>query len=112
MFTLGNISALAATCFLVGPKKQLQNMSQRDRWVSALAFTVAMIVTLIASIHVRSFPRPFAFYEVCYLCLCFSLSLRHVESLTYPGSTSCMFSQLCIYFLHLQFQFVWIPMLV
>lgn len=70
MFTLGNISALAATCFLVGPKKQLENMSQRDRWVSALAFTLAMIATLIASIHVRSPTCPFAFYEIFLSSLC------------------------------------------
>jgi hypothetical protein len=54
MFTLGNISALAATCFLVGPKKQWENMRDRDRWSSALTFTLAMIGTLVASIHVRA----------------------------------------------------------
>lgn len=71
MFTLGNVSALAATCFLVGPKKQLENMSQTDRWASALTFTVAMIGTLVASIHVRSATN--LLHSVMYVA--FSLSL-------------------------------------
>jgi hypothetical protein len=53
MFTLGNVAALAATCFLIGPKQQLQNMSQKDRLASAIAFVLAMVGTLVASIHVR-----------------------------------------------------------
>ena len=52
MFTLGNISALAATCFLVGPKKQLENMSQGDRRASAIAFVLAMVGTLVSSLMV------------------------------------------------------------
>lgn len=55
MFTLGNISALAATCFLVGPKKQLENMSQGDRRASAIAFVLAMVGTLVASLMFNSY---------------------------------------------------------
>lgn len=53
MFTLGNISALIATCFLVGPKAQLTNMTTKERMGSAAAFVVAMLATLVVSVHVR-----------------------------------------------------------
>ena len=56
MFTLGNVCAVAATCFLVGPARQWRNMITRERIFSALAFVGSMILTLLACIFVRSWP--------------------------------------------------------
>eukprot|EP00892_Ulva_mutabilis_P011156 jgi/Ulvmu1/8412/UM042_0119.1 len=55
MFTLGNISALVGTCFLVGPKAQFMNMTTKERLGSAAAFVFAMIATLAASLHFKGF---------------------------------------------------------
>ena len=54
MFTLGNIAAVAATCFLVGPAKQFRNMSTKERAFSAAAFVGSMVLTLLASFYVRT----------------------------------------------------------
>lgn len=54
MFTLGNISAVAATCFLVGPGRQWRNMITRERIGSASAFIGSMFGTLVACVWVRS----------------------------------------------------------
>lgn len=54
MFTLGNMSALAGTFFLVGPMAQLKNMATKERMASAAAFVLAMMGTLMTSIYVRS----------------------------------------------------------
>jgi Got1/Sft2-like family len=51
-FTAGNIAAVSATCFLVGPAKQLRNMFTRDRMAAAAAFLGAMILTLVVTLKV------------------------------------------------------------
>ena len=53
MFTLGNIAALAATCFIVGPARQWRNMVTRERIGSASAFVGSMLLTLFACAYVR-----------------------------------------------------------
>jgi Got1/Sft2-like family len=52
-FSAGNISALSATCFLVGPGKQLRNMFTKERMGAAIAFISAMVLTLVVSIKFR-----------------------------------------------------------
>lgn len=54
MFTLGNIAALAATCFIVGPARQWRNMVTRERIASASAFVGSMLLTLFACAYVRA----------------------------------------------------------
>ncbi|NXX79609.1 SFT2A protein, partial [Urocolius indicus] len=45
-YTLGNIAALASTCFLMGPMKQLKAMFEPKRLIA----TVVMLVNIILSL--------------------------------------------------------------
>jgi len=46
-YTLGNVLSLLSMCFLVGPKRQLRNMTASTRWVAALIYLAAMVLTLV-----------------------------------------------------------------
>jgi Got1/Sft2-like family len=48
IYTLGNIVALTATCFLIGPIRQLKIMFKPVRLVAAIIFIVFMALTLWA----------------------------------------------------------------
>lgn len=52
-FTAGNLSSIAATCFIVGPKKQLQNMLTNQRMAACGAYFGAMALTLFVALRVR-----------------------------------------------------------
>ena len=45
-YTFGNIVALCSTMFLMGPKRQLRNMTRANRRMATGVYIVAMIVTL------------------------------------------------------------------
>ncbi|XP_054841922.1 vesicle transport protein SFT2A [Eublepharis macularius] len=47
-YTLGNISALASTCFLMGPMKQLKKMFEPTRLLATLVMLFSFILTLCA----------------------------------------------------------------
>ncbi|XP_025900526.1 vesicle transport protein SFT2A [Nothoprocta perdicaria] len=47
-YTLGNIAALASTCFLMGPLKQLKKMFEPTRLIATIVMLLSLILTLCA----------------------------------------------------------------
>ncbi|XP_063047484.1 vesicle transport protein SFT2A isoform X2 [Engraulis encrasicolus] len=47
-YTLGNISALSSTCFLMGPLKQLKRMFEPTRLIATCVMLLCLILTLCA----------------------------------------------------------------
>ena len=47
-YTFGNVLALSSSMFLVGPLRQLRNMTQSTRWVAALVYVLAMVGTFVS----------------------------------------------------------------
>ncbi|XP_023964251.2 vesicle transport protein SFT2A isoform X2 [Chrysemys picta bellii] len=47
-YTLGNIAALASTCFLMGPVKQLKKMFEPTRLIATIVMLLCLIFTLCA----------------------------------------------------------------
>ncbi|XP_039563576.1 vesicle transport protein SFT2A isoform X2 [Passer montanus] len=47
-YTLGNIAALASTCFLMGPLKQLKAMFDPKRLIATIVMLLCLILTLCA----------------------------------------------------------------
>ncbi|XP_006871238.1 PREDICTED: vesicle transport protein SFT2A [Chrysochloris asiatica] len=48
-YTLGNIAALASTCFLMGPLKQLKKMFETTRLLATILVLLCFIFTLCAA---------------------------------------------------------------
>ena len=48
LYTAGNIISIVGILFLVGPARQLKNMSDPHRRWSSLAFIVSIIMTLVS----------------------------------------------------------------
>ena len=51
-YTLGNISVIVSTCFMVGPCRQCRSMTQPKRAVCVAVFFVCVILTLLAATQV------------------------------------------------------------
>ncbi|XP_041644798.1 vesicle transport protein SFT2A [Cheilinus undulatus] len=49
-YTLGNLSALASTCFLMGPLKQLKRMFEPTRLIATIVMLLCLILTLCAAL--------------------------------------------------------------
>nr|XP_033793184.1 vesicle transport protein SFT2A isoform X1 [Geotrypetes seraphini] len=49
-YTLGNIAALASTCFLMGPLKQLKKMFEPTRLIATVVMLLCMVCTLCAAL--------------------------------------------------------------
>ena len=47
-YTFGNALSLVSMCFLVGPRRQLRNMTSSTRWIAALIYVVAMGLTFVS----------------------------------------------------------------
>ncbi|XP_075874946.1 vesicle transport protein SFT2A [Nelusetta ayraudi] len=47
-YTLGNITALASTCFLMGPLKQLKRMFEPTRLIATIVMLLCLALTLCA----------------------------------------------------------------
>lgn len=54
LFTFANIISLCASMFLCGPKKQLQNMTNKTRLITTCTFLFFMIMTLICALKLKS----------------------------------------------------------
>jgi len=52
-YTLGSMFLFGSTLFLVGPKKQFQNMFSSKRYISTLIYLASMIGTLYAALVVK-----------------------------------------------------------
>ncbi|XP_043925452.1 vesicle transport protein SFT2A isoform X1 [Protopterus annectens] len=49
-YTLGNLAALASTCFLMGPVKQLKRMFEPTRLIATIVVILCLILTLCAAL--------------------------------------------------------------
>ncbi|XP_048191782.1 vesicle transport protein SFT2A-like [Perognathus longimembris pacificus] len=49
-YTLGNLSALASTCFLMGPLKQLKKMFETTRLFATIIMLLCLVFTLCAAL--------------------------------------------------------------
>ncbi|XP_012712506.1 vesicle transport protein SFT2B [Fundulus heteroclitus] len=49
LYTLGNVSALASTMFLIGPLRQLKNMCAKVRALATAVMLVCLVLTLCAA---------------------------------------------------------------
>jgi hypothetical protein len=67
MYTLGNLIALASTCFLFGPWKQIKTMFKPVRAIATIIYLVAMALTLYVAIEVQK-PLPVIVCMVIQLC--------------------------------------------
>ncbi|TMS04678.1 Vesicle transport protein SFT2A [Larimichthys crocea] len=47
-YTLGNVAALASTCFLMGPLKQLKRMFEPTRLIATIVMLLCLVLTLCA----------------------------------------------------------------
>mmetsp|Transcript_9347 Transcript_9347/g.15527 ORF Transcript_9347/g.15527 Transcript_9347/m.15527 type:complete len:172 (-) Transcript_9347:187-702(-) len=47
--TIGNIIALLGSCFLTGPKNQLERMFKEDRKVASIAYLTSLTLTLVVA---------------------------------------------------------------
>lgn len=52
-YTIGNILAICSTGFLMGPARQLRNMTAAKRWVAALIYLFAMVMTLVSAFKIQ-----------------------------------------------------------
>ncbi|XP_060061128.1 vesicle transport protein SFT2A isoform X1 [Erinaceus europaeus] len=55
-YTLGNLAALASTCFLMGPAKQLRKMFETTRLLATVVMLLCLVLTLCAALWVSSAP--------------------------------------------------------
>lgn len=53
LYTLGNVSLLLSTLFLVGWQRQLRNMADPSRLLASLVFVAAMLATLYVALQWR-----------------------------------------------------------
>ncbi|XP_001371701.2 vesicle transport protein SFT2A [Monodelphis domestica] len=49
-YTFGNIAALASTCFLMGPVKQLKKMFESTRLFATVIMLICLVLTLCAAL--------------------------------------------------------------
>jgi len=48
-YTLGNLTSLASTCFLMGPFKQVKNMFAPTRLIATIVMLCSLVLTLMAA---------------------------------------------------------------
>ena len=58
-----------SSCFLCGPKKQLQNMTDKTRLLTTIVYVVFMILTLVAALKWKSIVATMACCIVQYAAL-------------------------------------------
>nr|XP_048276931.1 vesicle transport protein SFT2A isoform X1 [Myodes glareolus] len=57
-YTLGNLAALASTCFLMGPLKQLKKMFETTRLLATVIMLLCFVFTLCAALWVQPVLHP------------------------------------------------------
>lgn len=56
-YTLGNITAILSTCFLMGPFNQFKRMFAQTRLIATIIVIVSLILTIVAAIVVSKILR-------------------------------------------------------
>ncbi|EDO38593.1 predicted protein [Nematostella vectensis] len=68
-YTLGNITALLSTCFLMGPCKQLKNMFKEKRLIATILMLTCLVLTLCAALWWHSKGLAIVFCILQYLSM-------------------------------------------
>ncbi|XP_015748636.1 PREDICTED: vesicle transport protein SFT2A-like [Acropora digitifera] len=68
-YSLGNVTALASTCFLMGPVKQLKNMFKEKRLIATIVMLVCLVLTLCAALWWKSNGLALVFCILQYLAM-------------------------------------------
>ncbi|XP_028131752.1 vesicle transport protein SFT2B isoform X2 [Diabrotica virgifera virgifera] len=53
-YTLGNVTSLLSTCFLMGPFKQVKKMFASNRYIATILVLVAFVLTLISALVLKN----------------------------------------------------------
>ncbi|VVC37268.1 Vesicle transport protein, Got1/SFT2-like [Cinara cedri] len=75
-YTLGNITSLLSTCFLMGPLKQIKKMFSSSRIIATIVALAMIVLTLVAAIGMKNAPLTF-------LCIIFQFLALTWYSLSY-----------------------------
>ncbi|XP_050430633.1 vesicle transport protein SFT2A [Adelges cooleyi] len=75
-YTLGNVTSLLSTCFLMGPMKQVKKMFSSSRIIATVIALVMIVLTLVAAIGMKNAPLTF-------LCIIFQFLALTWYSLSY-----------------------------
>ncbi|CAH3035186.1 unnamed protein product [Pocillopora meandrina] len=68
-YSLGNVTALASTCFLMGPMKQLRNMFKEKRLIATIVMLTCLILTLCAALWWKNKGLALVFCILQYLAM-------------------------------------------
>ncbi|XP_037083104.1 vesicle transport protein SFT2B-like isoform X1 [Pollicipes pollicipes] len=49
LYTIGNITAMASTLFLMGPVKQIRNMFAKTRAIATVVVLISIVLTIVAA---------------------------------------------------------------
>ncbi|KAJ7394301.1 Vesicle transport protein SFT2B [Desmophyllum pertusum] len=91
-YSLGNVTALASTCFLMGPVKQLRNMFKEKRLIATIMMLVCLILTLCAALWWNNKGLALVFCILQYLAMtwyCLSY-IPFARDAVKKCATSCM----------------------
>ena len=67
LYTLGNIVALASTCFLMGPINQVKKMFAPTRWIATSLMLLFLVLTLVCAwgFHKKGLTILFCILQFC-----------------------------------------------
>ncbi|KAL7877445.1 hypothetical protein SRHO_G00040880 [Serrasalmus rhombeus] len=68
-YTLGNIAALASTCFLMGPLKQLKRMFEPNRLIATCVMLLCLVLTLCSVFWWKKKPLAIIFCILQFLAM-------------------------------------------
>ncbi|XP_068088014.1 vesicle transport protein SFT2A isoform X3 [Hyperolius riggenbachi] len=89
-YTLGNVAALASTCFLMGPLKQFKKMFEPTRLIATVIMLLCLVCTLCAVFWVQHF-----IYSLCKGC--HHKVLFQLFELRYKCKKMTEYNPLCIF---------------
>ena len=69
MATAANIIAISASCFLAGPWTQIKKMFEETRLVATIVYFIAMILTIVMAVVVKSGPLTIVACVIQYLAM-------------------------------------------
>lgn len=69
LYSIGSILSLASTMFLMGPKKQCQNMFDSGRWIATVVYLGAIAATLAVAFTIGNFILVIVFLIIQFLAM-------------------------------------------
>lgn len=68
-YTFGNLTALASTCFLMGPIKQVKRMFAETRFIATIIMLICLVLTLCAALWWKIPPLAILFVALQFLAM-------------------------------------------